>query len=54
LSTTPSTSVRVVFPASRLPEAKQRFERAAALGHSLWWQQGRRGVAVAEDRFTVA
>jgi len=31
---------RVVFPVSCTPEARQRFERAMAVLHSFWWEEG--------------
>src|SRR5260370_2343301 len=33
---------RVVFPTSCRPEVQQRFERAMALLHSFWWEEGPR------------
>src|SRR5256884_1276506 len=33
---------RVVFPGSCTPEAQPRFERAMALLHSFWWEEGGR------------
>jgi hypothetical protein len=30
----------VVFPVSCTPEARQRFERAMAVLHSFWWEEG--------------
>ena len=31
---------RVVFPVSCAPEAQRRFERAMAVLHSFWWEEG--------------
>src|SRR6187200_140361 len=31
---------RVVFPVSCAPEARRRFERAMAVLHSFWWEEG--------------
>jgi hypothetical protein len=31
---------RVVFPVSCTPEAQRRFERAMAVLHSFWWEEG--------------
>src|SRR5260370_21996701 len=33
---------RVVFPTSCRPAVQQRFERAMALLHSFWWEEGPR------------
>jgi hypothetical protein len=48
---------RVVFPVSCNAEAQRRFERAMALLHSFWWEQGQaafRGVAAADSRCAMA
>jgi hypothetical protein len=31
---------RVIFPVSCAPEARRRFERAMAVLHSFWWEEG--------------
>ena len=46
---------RVGFPVSCNEEARTRFERAMALLHSFWWEEGDRafrGVAVADTTCT--
>lgn len=48
---------RVVFPVSCNAEAQRRFERAMALLHSFWWEQGQaafRGVAEADSTCAMA
>src|SRR6266568_273673 len=46
---------RVVFPVSCTPEAQTRFERAMALLHSFWWEEGGRAFrAVAASDSTCA
>ena len=43
---------RVVFPVSCRPDAQVQFERAMALLHSFWWEEGARAfraVAAAES-----
>ena len=42
---------RVSFPVSCTPEAHRRFERAMALLHSFWWEEGERafGAVVEAD-----
>ena len=42
---------RVVFPVSCTPEAQRRFERAMAVLHSFWWEEGERafGAVLAAD-----
>lgn len=46
---------RVVFPVSCNRAAQQRFERAMALLHSFWWEEGERAFrAVAEADSTCA
>ena len=48
---------RVVFPVSCNAEAQRRFERAMALLHSFWWEQGEaafRGVADADSTCAMA
>ena len=48
---------RVVFPVSCNAEAQQRFERAMALLHSFWWEQGTeafRAVAAADSTCAMA
>jgi hypothetical protein len=45
----------VVFPISCTPEAQQRFSRAMALLHSVWWEQGQAAFqAVADADSTCA
>jgi hypothetical protein len=41
----------VVFPVSCAPTARQRFERAMAVLHSFWWEEGRHafGAVLAAD-----
>jgi len=48
---------RVSFPVSCNAEAQRRFERAMALLHSFWWEQGLaafRGVADADSTCAMA
>jgi len=48
---------RVAFPVSCNEEARTRFERAIALLHSFWWEEGDRafrGVAVADTTCAMA
>src|SRR5437899_9171372 len=46
---------RVVFPTSCSPAAQVRFERAMALLHSFWWEEGGRAFrAVAASDSTCA
>ena len=48
---------RVAFPVSCTPEAQARFERAMALLHSFWWEEGGRAfhsVAVADTTCAMA
>jgi tetratricopeptide (TPR) repeat protein len=48
---------RVVFPVSCAPEAQTRFERAMALLHSFWWEEGGaafRAVAAADSNCALA
>src|SRR6266571_4748273 len=48
---------RVVFPVSCTPEAQARFERAMALLHSFWWEEGGRAfrdVAAADSTCALA
>src|SRR5438034_11532483 len=48
---------RVVFPVSCTPEAQTRFERAMALLHSFWWEEGARAfraVAAADSTCAMA
>jgi tetratricopeptide (TPR) repeat protein len=48
---------RVAFPVSCNEEARTRFERAMALLHSFWWEEGDRafrGVAVADTTCAMA
>jgi hypothetical protein len=46
---------RVVFPVSCSPQATQRFERAVALLHSFWWDEGERAFqSVAQADSTCA
>jgi len=48
---------RVVFPVSCTPEARTRFERAMALLHSFWWEEGGRAfreVAAADSTCAMA
>ncbi len=48
---------RVVFPVSCAPEARARFERAMALLHSFWWEEGGRAfrdVAAADSTCAMA
>ena len=48
---------RVVFPVSCNAEAQARFERAMALLHSFWWEQGQaafRGVSAADPTCAMA
>jgi hypothetical protein len=48
---------RVVFPVSCNAEAQRRFERAMALLHSFWWEQGQaafRGVTDADSTCALA
>ena len=48
---------RVVFPVSCNAEAQKRFERAMALLHSFWWEQGSgafRDVAAADSTCAMA
>src|SRR6266480_4607678 len=48
---------RVVFPVSCTPEAQTRFERAMALLHSFWWEEGGRAfrdVAAADSTCALA
>jgi hypothetical protein len=48
---------RVVFPVSCNAEAQRRFERAMALLHSFWWEEGERafqGVAGADSTCAMA
>ncbi|HEX4628408.1 MAG TPA: hypothetical protein VH137_06415, partial [Gemmatimonadales bacterium] len=48
---------RVVFPTSCRPDAQQRFERAMALLHSFWWEEGARAfrdVAAADSTCAMA
>jgi hypothetical protein len=48
---------RVVFPTACRPAAQQRFERAMALLHSFWWEEGRRAfraVAAADSSCAMA
>ncbi len=48
---------RVVFPVSCNVEAQKRFERAMALLHSFWWEQGSaafRDVAAADSSCAMA
>src|SRR5439155_1412329 len=46
---------RVVFPGPCTPEAQTRFERAMALLHSFWWEEGGRAFrAVAASDSTCA
>src|SRR2546428_7796712 len=48
---------RVVFPVSGNAEAQTRFERAMALLHSFWWEEGGRAfhsVAVADTTCAMA
>src|SRR3989442_6707937 len=40
---------RVVFPVSCAPEAARRFERAMALLHSFWWDEGERAFRAVLD-----
>ena len=42
---------RVKFPVSCAPEAQRRFQRAMAVLHSLWWEEGERafGAVLAAD-----
>jgi hypothetical protein len=42
---------RVVFPVSCAPAARQRFERAMAVLHSFWWEEGKNafGAVLAAD-----
>ncbi len=47
----------VMFPVSCNPEAQARFERAMALLHSFWWEEGARAfkaVAVADTTCAMA
>ena len=48
---------RVVFPVSCAPEARTGFERAMALLHSFWWEEGGRAfraVAAADSSCAMA
>jgi len=48
---------RVVFPVTCNAEAQRRFERAMALLHSFWWEEGERafrGVAEADSTCAMA
>jgi hypothetical protein len=48
---------RVVFPVSCAPAARARFERAMALLHSFWWEEGARAfraVAAADSTCAMA
>ena len=48
---------RVVFPTSCRPAVQQRFERAIALLHSFWWEEGPRAfraVAAADSSCAMA
>ena len=48
---------RVVFPVSCAPAARARFERAMALLHSFWWEEGGRAfrdVAAADSTCAMA
>src|SRR6266513_1527306 len=48
---------RVVFPVSCTPEAQTRFERAMALLHSFWWEEGGgafRAVAASDSTCALA
>ncbi len=46
---------RVTFPVSCAPEAQSRFEHAAAVLHSFWWEEGNRAFgAVLEADSTCA
>jgi len=48
---------RVVFPVSCRPDAQVQFERAMALLHSFWWEEGARAfraVAAADSTCAMA
>src|SRR5688572_16195925 len=40
---------RVIFPVSCAPEARIRFERAMAVLHSFWWEEGERAFRAVLD-----